>query len=409
MSANRPSLLAVTSQLPWPLNTGGHLRTFHMMRCLAKRFRVRLVAGAAANHDEGRAALEREGVALRPVILGQRRAWREGLRALGAAVRGEPYVLYERHNRAEVRAALAAEMRAEPPDLLYLDHLDSAVFAGPGSTVPVGVDLHNVYSLLVQREAEDRGGLTGMYLKREARLLAKAEQRAARLAEVVFAVSDVEADHYRSLGARSVHVVPNGVDCAAYESLPAGRGDGPPVILYVGTMSWSPNASAVRFLAAEVLPRVRERVPAAELWVVGKDPPPDLAATTQAGVRVLGGVPSMLAPLQAAHVLAVPLEAGGGTRLKILEAFAAGLPVVSTPVGCEGIRFTAGQHLLVRERGQFAEALVGLLADPAAGARLAEHARQLARDLYDWDAVGRAAADALEAALRQPVPCRSPA
>src|SRR5216684_4370518 len=111
MSVGGPSVLAVTSQLPWPLNTGGHLRTFHLMRALGKRFRVRLVAGASDENEEGAAVLEREGVRVRPVRLQPRNNWREGLRALGAALRREPYVLYHRHNRSEVRAALLAEMQ----------------------------------------------------------------------------------------------------------------------------------------------------------------------------------------------------------------------------------------------------------------------------------------------------------
>jgi glycosyltransferase involved in cell wall biosynthesis len=401
MNGDRPAVLAVTSQLPWPLNTGGHLRTFHLMRSLARRFRVRLVTGVSGQQPECVAALAREGITVRPVQLGPRSGWCEGLRALSAAVKREPYVLYHRHNRRPIRAALRAEIHRERPGLVYLDHLDSAAFFPVHPGIPVALDLHNVYSLLLGREAEARGTLTQLYLRREARLLARAEERAVRLADVVFAVSDVEAAHFRGLGARSVTVVPNGVDCAAYESLPAGRRDGPPVILYVGTMSWAPNAAAARFLVADVLPRVREKIPTAEVWVVGKDPPADLVAmANRPGVRVAGGVPSMQPYLQAAHVLAVPLEAGGGTRLKILEAFAAGLPVVSTPVGCEGLRAVNDEHLIVRPGDEFAPALVGLLNDPEAGAQLAGRARELARRLFDWGAVGKLACDALAAVTR---------
>jgi len=94
----------------------------------------------------------------------------------------------------------------------------------------------------------------------------------------------------------------------------------------------------------------------------------------------------------------VPLEAGGGTRLKILEAFATGLPVVSTPVGCEGIDGIHGQHLLIAERAQFADAIVEVLADPAAAQERAARARELARQAYDWSAVGRRAVEAVACA-----------
>src|SRR5207247_2209260 len=146
-----------------------------------------------------------------------------------------------------------------------------------------------------------------------------------------------------------------------------------------------PNASTAAFLAPEVLPRVRRWFPEARLRVIGKDPPPAVQALAGLpGVEVAGAVPSMLPHLAEAAALAVPLTAGGGTRLKILEAFAAGLPVVSTPVGCEGIRADDGGHLLVAEGDQFPTALGELLSRPDLGARLAARARDLARSLYDW-------------------------
>lgn len=401
MSVDRPSVLAVTSQLPWPLNTGGHLRTFHLMRSLATCFRVRLIAGVAEPNDEGISALERNQVSVHPVRLEPQRIWKKGLHIAGAALRGQPYVLYQRHHHREVLATIHAEIHREPPDLIYLDHLDSLVFFDKHPGIPVALDLHNVYSLLIRREAQERRALTRLYLMREARLLGQAEERGVRVADIVFSVSEQEAAHFRGIGARTVQVVPNGVDCSAYAALPTGRRDGPPVMLYVGTMSWAPNASAARFLALEALPQVRQRIPAAELWIVGKDPPPDLVALGgRDGVTVTGGVPSMLPYLSAAHVSPVPLEAGGGTRLKILEAFAAGLPVVSTPVGCEGLCVTSDEHLLVRERGVFAEALVELLANPAQGEALASRSRDLVHRLYDWDAIGKVACGCLETAIR---------
>jgi glycosyltransferase involved in cell wall biosynthesis len=100
--------------------------------------------------------------------------------------------------------------------------------------------------------------------------------------------------------------------------------------------------------------------------------------------------------LEGANVLAVPLEAGGGTRLKILEAFAAGLPVVSTPIGAEGIAAEHGEHLVIAPRTEFGAAIAGLLERPAAGLALARSAQRLAESVYDWRGVGRQAAEAIE-------------
>src|SRR4051812_41704682 len=111
-------------------------------------------------------------------------------------------------------------------------------------------------------------------------------------------------------------------------------------------MSWGPNGNAASFLIREVLPRVRQVRPDARLLIVGRNPPADVAAYHErAGVVVTGGVPDVVPYFRDARCLVVPLESGGGTRLKILEAFAAGLPVVSTPVGVEGIDAQNGVHL----------------------------------------------------------------
>lgn len=402
MSDTRPlSILAVTSELPWPLNSGGHLRTFYLLRYLARNHRVRLVTAVAEGQHGGIEELTDQGIEVHAARVGPRIAWREGLRAAAAAVRREPYVLYRRHDRKVVRSTVREELLREVPDVLYLDHLDSALFRTLGAHIPAVLDLHNVYSLLAGRTAAESGSpLRRLYLQHEARLLARIERRAAAEADGLFAVSEEEARYFAGLGGKNVRVVPNGVDCAAYADLPTGRG-GDPKILYVGTLSWGPNAAAAVFLARSVLPILRQRFPQATLRLVGKDPAPEILALGQLpGVEVAGAVPDVRPHLAAASLLAVPLEAGGGTRLKILEAFAAGLPVVSTTVGCEGIRAANGEHLVVAERRQFAEAILDLLAEPARGEALAIRARGLARDVYDWNVVGAVAAEGVRAVAR---------
>jgi glycosyltransferase involved in cell wall biosynthesis len=398
-TGRRPLVLAVTSELPWPLNTGGHLRSFHVLRTLSKHFRVRVVAGVLPGQEASVEAIRANGIDLEPALLRPRTLWREGLRALKALLRREPYALYCRHDRRATWQALREQVQREAPDVFYLDHLDSLLYRPLLPQTPCVIDLHNVYSLILRRSAdEQRRWLARRYLLREAKLLRRMEERAARTVDVLFSVSDEERAYFEALGARSLHVVPNGVDCSAYEALPTGRAGGPPTILYLGTMSWSPNAKAAHFLATEVLPKVRERLPDARLKIVGRDPPPELLALrAQPGVEVTGGVPDVIPYLRQAHVLAVPLETGGGTRLKILEAFAAGLPVVSTPIGAEGIRATDREHLLIAPREQFAESTLEVLADEGLRQELAERARVQVRRLYDWTTVGEVACAAVAA------------
>ena len=399
-----PSILAVTSELPWPLTAGGRLRTYHLLRQLAAEFRVRLVAGVPLDQREHVDALAASGILVRPAFLRPRAPLAESGRLLASALSREPYVLYRRHDRSEVRAVLRAEIGKEPPDALYLDHLDSFVFAGEVSRTPTALDLHNIYSLLIRREASasSRTWPARRFLSREAALLERIEGRAVRCADVIFSVSEQEQAHFARIRGSAVHLVPNGVDCAKYAQLPTGRSSAPPAILFIGTMSWPANVQAARFLASVVLPEVQQRIPDATLTIVGRDPGPDVLRLARApDVTVAGNVPDILPYLGNARLLAVPLESGGGTRLKILEAFAAGLPVVSTAIGSEGLGVADGRELTIAEPPGFAQAVSALLLDPAAADAQAERARMLARDRYDWGIIGQTVRAAIVAALKE--------
>ena len=306
---------------------------------------------------------------------------------------GDPYVLYRRHHRRAVRAELARQIAIEPPDVFYLDHLDSLAYSDLGRQTPMVIDLHNVYSRLVHRvSTEQNPWWKRWYLRRESRLLAAIEQRAAHLCDHLLAVSEVERCYFEGQGARAVQVVPNGVDCDLFRALPTGRVGQPPLVLYLGNLSWGPNIRAAVFLARTVLPRLRDRFPDARLRIVGRSPAPEVKATSGLeGVDVLADVPDITPHLREARVLAVPLDSGGGTRLKILEAFAAGLPVLSTPIGCEGLGVRHSEHLLISDREHFAEGIASLLDDDALAVELAARARTLASQYFDWSIVAQGA------------------
>jgi glycosyltransferase involved in cell wall biosynthesis len=368
------------------------------LRALSGRARVRLVAGVSPGSDHLVRAIRDQGIDVIAAGVGDRRPLDEALRAGRALLRGEPYVSYRRHDRPAMRHAVAAAVATEKPDVLYLDHLDSFLFAeaSPGSRV--AIDLHNIYSMMVERMGhEHRSRMAGAYLRREAGLLRKVERRAATRADVVTTVSEPETDYFRALGARTIALVPNGVDCPAYASMPVGREVMTrPVVLFVGGLSWPPNAGAVRYLASTVLPELRRMHPTAVVRVVGRISSSLREELSRCeGVEVTGDVPDVRPYLVDATVVAVALESGGGTRLKILEAFAAGIPVVSTPVGCEGIAGEHGRHLIVAERPAFAAEIGRLIEQPSVGRELARAARQLAEETYDWGVVGRRAADAV--------------
>lgn len=226
------------------------------------------------------------------------------------------------------------------------------------------------------------------------------ERRAVNDATAVIAVSVEEQSVFERLGARHVSLVPNGVDCSRYRHLPAGREPRPPVMLYLGALSWPPNAAAADFLARKVIPEVRRLRPDATLRLVGRNPGSSVQALDGLpGVEVHANVPDVETFLADATVMTVPLDAGGGTRLKILEAFAAGLPVISTPLGVEGIEVEHGAHLVIADRDEFAAAVLDVLARPDAARDRAVAARALVERHFDWGVVGTLACAAVERAL----------
>ncbi len=224
---------------------------------------------------------------------------------------------------------------------------------------------------------------------------------AGRLARfhIAIAVSTIERDQLIAMGARRVEWIPTGVDIE--HLTPAPEHAGPPRALFTGTMSYPPNYQGGKWLVERVWPLVRAQLPDARLDIVGKDPPAPLVAVDgRDGIAVAGFVPSMEPWFAAAQVVVVPIRTGAGIRVKIIEALAAGRPVVSTSLGAEGLGLEAGRHLLVEDDEQaLADAVVRLLRDPHERTRLAREGRARAERDFDWRSLG----DRLEHVLAEAV------
>lgn len=397
----RPEVLVITSEIPWPLNTGGHIRSFHVLKALSEQFNVRVIAGVEFADDPGIQALGRHGIRVVPAFQTPRNKVNELGKVAWSAVREEPYVMFHRHNRPAMRQEIRRQLAERTPDVVYLDHLDPLAFRNLFPKSRVVADLHNVYSTLAKRVATERRFPVNLYLHNEARLLGYMEQQLAATASVIMTVSGQEQDYFRKLGGRNVSLVPNGVDCAAFSKYPVGRNHERPTLLYLGALSWQPNAKAAEFMAREVMPQVLKEHPDSRLLIVGRNPGPEVAALScLPNIEVHANVPDVGVYFEQSSLLAVPLDSGGGTRLKILEAFAAGLPVVSTPVGCEGIDCRHGEHLWVAERDQFAAGLLEAIEAPQLAAEFAERGRALAEATYDWSVIGRLACAAVGELVR---------
>jgi polysaccharide biosynthesis protein PslH len=199
--------------------------------------------------------------------------------------------------------------------------------------------------------------------------------------------------------------VPTGVDTAYFAR--AATAPRPHHLVFTGSMDWLPNEDGMLYFVREILPLIRHEEPSATLSIVGRAPTPAVTRLgAEYGIEVTGRVGDVRPHMAAGSVYVVPLRIGGGTRLKIFEAMAMGLPVVSTTVGAEGLPVAPGVHVLVADDAAgFAAAVVGLLRDFAERTRIGEAGRQLVAERYDWSAVFGHLEQALEAAsARRPEP-----
>jgi glycosyltransferase involved in cell wall biosynthesis len=251
---------------------------------------------------------------------------------------------------------------------------------------PTVLDNQNIEHELLERVARSSESTPRrLFNNIEWRKVRRLEHAAWRSVTLNLATSERDAKRIQAIADAPVAVVPNGVDVNAYRAAAssprtAGR------IVFVGAMRHQPNADGARWYLRDVHPIVVAAVPNATVEIVGADPPDDLALMQSDTVTVTGRVESVVPHVAAASVVIVPLHAGGGTRLKILEAFAAGVPVVSTSIGAEGLDVTPDRHLLIGDTArEFAEAVINVLR----GSNLPETfsvdaARQLVADHYDW-------------------------
>jgi glycosyltransferase involved in cell wall biosynthesis len=194
-------------------------------------------------------------------------------------------------------------------------------------------------------------------------------------------------------------VIPNGLDIDYYSTVRFNQANlldswqaNPHTLIFIGLLSYTPNTEAAELLLQQVYPRLQASYPDCRLLLVGRNPTVKMQeiAAKEPGIILTGGVADVRPYLAAASVVAVPLRQGGGTRLKILEAFAAGRPVVSTVKGVEGLRVKDGEQLLIRESAEAIAAGVSQIwSDAALSQKLSNSAYELVKKEYSWDAVGR--------------------
>jgi glycosyltransferase involved in cell wall biosynthesis len=397
------TLLFVSPRFLFPVDSGGKIRTTQVMRGMkGGRFRIKLVSpGTSELAGRFKAELDEicDDFAWWPLHDGGRL---KTLRRISYAVSRLPISV--RSDWCRSAAELVKSSLEERPAAVVFDFVHSTILAPSSLTTPSVLFTHNVESEIFARHARvTRHPLLGMLWRSQANKMRAFESAALGNFDVVVAVSDRDADAFRGEHdrIRSV-VIPTGVDPEFFRfHEPVSDNH----IVFCGSMDWLANQEAMTFFMDDVWNKIVSKVPDARLTVIGRAPPESLidrARRQRVNWTFTGYVDDVRPYLKGAGVSVIPMRVGGGTRLKVYEAMAAGTAIVSTSVGVEGLPIDQGTHYLnADEPDAFADAVVSLLSDRESRVTMARRARQLVEREFSY----RAAASAFEQACSLAVEC----
>jgi sugar transferase (PEP-CTERM/EpsH1 system associated) len=380
--------LILANRLPWPLDDGWKVRTFHVMRGVASAMRATVVVfHPPADGETIEAARAALGSSVQLITIEPPPAYTP-LNLLRGLLTRVPVHVWNQESDS-MRRVIRDILARDPVDLVVAESTFLARYleAIP-RRVPRIVDTHNIDSVTFGRYVQSLPpGPRRWYAAATVRRLASLEQSTFRACDGVWVCSDIEGEMTRRVApAEQVWVVPNGVDTAWFAPGQVVAAPTDP-LLFFGRLDYFPNIDGLQYFVRDILPLLAGVQPALRMSLVGA------AATREVrdlvdrspALRLTGRVPDVRSSLAGAAVVVVPLRVGGGTRLKILEALSMAKPVVSTSVGAEGLAVRDGEHLRIADSpSAFAAAVSELLADPAAARRLGENGRALMLQRYDW-------------------------
>lgn len=384
-----------------PVDTGGKIRSFNILKHLAKHHEVTLLSYYGGRHDlQYEAAIAQQLPGTQTIhTAAPEGTFRQSLDYLFRVPSQAPYAV-RKFTHSKVRRTISQWLANSSFDVAVCDFLSASLNFPDQPVVPVVLFQHNVETMLWQRMASTaKAPWSKLSYSLEAWKMSSYEAQTLLRFQHVIAVS--ENDRNAMLGLSpgcSITVVPTGVDTKLYQSSSSVSGN-PATILFTGSMDWEPNIDAVEYFCRDIWPTALASFPDARFQIVGRNPHSRVRRLASASVEVTGTVPSVADYLRSATVVIVPLRIGGGTRLKIFEAMAMAKALVSTSIGAEGLDVTDGRDLMIADdAGSFTAAIIRLLQDPALRRNYEQAAAALAAR-YDWSQIAKRFAEVLQNAV----------
>ncbi len=382
-----------------PVDTGGKIRSFNILRRLAKNHEVTLISYYGGRRDLAyEDALPQQFPQSQIVYTAapESDGFRGFLHYLGGLPRLAPYSV-TKFTHPAVRKVVRRQLLGGQFDVAICDFLAPSLNFPEKLPIPCLLFQHNVESALWQRMATtETHPLRKLAYRLEAARMSRYEARTLARFHHIVAVSENDRQQMLKMDpACEITVNPTGVDTQQFQVAPPS-GAKPPRIVFTGSMDWEPNIDAMEYFCGQIWPRVLAVFPDAIFQIVGRTPLARVQRLASKSVKVTGTVPSVTDYLRDATVVVVPLRIGGGTRLKIYEAMAMGKALVSTSIGAEGLSFQNGRDLLLADdASSFAEAILLLLRDAQVRRRFEQAAVQLTAQ-FDWSVVAGQFAEVLQ-------------
>ena len=382
-------ILFLSPTVPFPLTDGGRIRVFNLLKQIAAKSDVTLLALETQPTDaEGVPELQQLGIQVHLVPNAPTLPRLSFGTLLNAFFKRQP-ITVARYARPAYRQKFRDLVATEKFDLVHYEMFHTAQLRAD-TDLPGVLSQQNVDSAIWRRLC---GETTHPFYKFVYWTQQLAFQRYERVLspkfDAVACTSDIDAAVFQQHCAEdTIEIIPNGVDVTHYQ--PDFSSEAPAHLIYIGSMDWYPNEDAVAFFADEVLPRIQEKVPDVQFSIVGGNPSGRVQKLAQReGVIVTGRVPEIKPYFAEATVFIVPLRIGSGTRLKILEALAMGKAIVSTSVGAEGLDLKNGEEIFIADEPiAFADAVTRLLTDLSLRRKIGENGRARVEQDYDWRSIG---------------------
>jgi len=388
-----------------PQNSGGKIRTYNLLRCLAQRHEVTLVSYHRFGEGEVACDASLEQLLSRVIAIPSS----EPVHSTAAFYISYAKSLWSRtpfqlrrFRNAGVARRIAELLNEEQFDLAVCDFLSPVLNLPARKSCPWVLFAHNVEAQIWERRRQAGNWMERAIAQIEFWKMRGWERQQVRRFEYLWTVSEEDKQYFAGcLPENRIQVIRTGVDASFFQR-PPGALRGSNTLLFLGALDWWPNEDAIVNFYRHILPHIRAAVPEAEFLIVGRNAGAQLRALarSETGVKLRSSVEDVRPFLHSATAFVVPLRIGGGTRLKIYEAMASGVPVVSTTIGAEGLKATSGENIILADDPiDFANACITLLQNPDLRRHLADNALQDIRSHHTWDIVGAELSAALKSAL----------